>query len=125
MALYDEAGFGGLAQRFGLRKDGPRSILPENTPAIGRDYLNSDAGAGGAYALFSGLADVGKKRGLANAFTQNYANYKAAVAVKPTLTYTDFLAEVDPEKVYHGLDWFNRGERPSAYQGRYKFIGGG
>ena len=124
MALYNDPGFSGLAQRFGLRRGAPVDPYA-NLSGIGKTNLNEDANAGGAYSLWSALGDEGQKRGLANAFNTVYANYKAARAVKPTLQFTDFMAEVDPARVYHGLDWFNRGERPNAYQGRYKFIGGG
>ena len=63
MALYQDPGFGALAQRFNLRRDGSTgSILPANTPSIGYTYLNSQEGANPAYQLFTNLANEGQKR---------------------------------------------------------------
>jgi hypothetical protein len=123
----EEAGIGGnrIFDGAGWVANTQPASITKGMSEIGRANLNEDANAGGAYALWTAIGTEGQKRGLANAFGQVYNNYKAARALNPQLNFTDFLDQVDQTKVQRGQDWFNRGERPSAYQGRYKFIGGG
>lgn len=122
MALYDDKSFLGLRDRFGLRPSGASPLLPEGTSAIGKSYLNSADGSRAAYTLFNDQAKVDQHQGLTRAFDTVYTNYKAAAALKPDLQFTDFLSEVDPSSIYHSMSFFDRGERPSAFTGKYKYV---
>lgn len=120
--------FGEFRRRLGLF-DQPvnRPFLPPSLSGFGRGFLDSPEGAGALYSLFGQYFDR-PAQALSRFINRNQGRiegqYRAAAAIDPTISRSQFLANYDPNRLYRQSSFLERGERPWVYQRGFKTVGG-
>lgn len=124
MALLSDPSFGYLRRQLGLSDSPLRSIIPNETPQLGMDYLRSNEGAQALMSLLGGAANNPMiSRLLPNYYNTILNRYRSANAVEPQLQPDQFLNQFDLEKFSKGLSPTERGERPFAYLRGFRVVG--
>ena len=90
---------------------------------VGQEFLNSTPEA----AFYARYPSAGKSdpynQWLKNQYFNYFNRYQAELPKRPNLMFTDFLGEQNPENEFGQLSPFQRGERPSIYAPRTRYIG--
>jgi len=128
MSIFDGS-FAQLRQQLGLQSAPNPTRFPVDVGGLGTfgtDYLRSNQGANSLYDLFASGYDRSNPA-LAGLIRNNKSKiedaYGAAAAADPMLQRDQFLQAYDPvQGLYKRMNFFQRGERPSAYQGRYRTL---
>jgi hypothetical protein len=87
-------------------------------------YNEEGAGSKAAYNMFlQGLnASPMAKQYLQNQYSDLFSNYSAQVAGSPSYTWLQYLENLNPQALYRQVTPRMRGETPSAYLPRFRYV---